>query len=85
MAVEEIEQPIAAEIVAASLAQARPQLRLAACAAGFAELLRGSPYLPGKRYEDVARLLRPVSLELSLDGRVKELLSLVEAAGALSK
>ena len=85
MAVEEIEQPIAAEIVAASLARARPQLRLAASAAGFAELLRGSPYLPGKRYEDVARLLRPVSLELSLDGRVKELLSLVEAAGALSK
>ena len=84
-AIEEIEQPITTEALAASLAVARPQFRLAAAAGEFAELLRGSPYAGGARYADVARLLRPVSLELSLDSRVKELLGLVETAEALSR
>ena len=85
LAVEEIEQPITPEVLAAGLRATRPQFRLAAGAAAFAELLRGSPYVAGKRYEDVARLLRPAALELSLDGRVKELLGMAEAAETLSR
>lgn len=85
LAIEEIEQPITADVLAASLRAARPQFRLAVGAAAFAELLRGSPYVAGKRYEDVATLLRPVALEMTLDTRVKELLSMVDTAGGLAK
>lgn len=82
-AVEEIATPITSESLAPDLNHARPQMRLAACSAAFAERLRGSPYVT-RPFSDVARLLRPVALELSLDVRVKELLSLVEAAEGLS-
>lgn len=85
LAIEEIEQPVTPEILAASIRATRPQFRLAAGAAAFAELLRGSPYVAGRTYADVAQLLRPVALELSLDGRVKELLGLAEAAETMSR
>ena len=54
------------------------RFRLAACAAEFAEILRGSPHAAGSRLEDVARTLRPVALELNLDNRIQELLRLTE-------
>lgn len=82
-AIEEIATPISSESLAPDLKRARPQMRLAACSAAFAERLRGSPYVT-RPYADVARLLRPVALELSLDVRVKELLSLVEMAEGMS-
>jgi Ca-activated chloride channel family protein len=82
-AIEEIATPIPSESLASDLKRARPQMRLAACSAAFAERLRGSPYVI-RPYADVARLLRPVALELSLDVRVKELLSLVEMAEGMS-
>jgi len=82
-AIEEISRPIAAADLAPSLAAARPAFRLAVCAATFAELLRGNPAAAGAKYEDVARLLRPVCLEMSLDTRVRELLALVDAAAAV--
>ncbi|MEI6212144.1 MAG: von Willebrand factor type A domain-containing protein [bacterium] len=83
-AVEEIAQPITPEMIAPSLRAARPQFRLAAGAAAFAEKLRGSPYVL-REHTDVARLLLPVTQELALDTRVKELLSLVETAATLTK
>jgi len=83
-ATEEIAQEITPDMIAPALNGTRPQFRLAAGAAAFAELLRGSPYVV-REYADVANLLRPVAQELSLDPRVKELLSLVEAAEAISK
>ena len=83
--VEEIEQPITAECIAASIQKTRSQFRLAVSAAAFAEMLRGSQYVSGQKYSDVAQMLRPVALDLSLDQRVKELLSLVENADALSR
>ncbi len=76
----EIEQPVGAEAFAASADRAAPRFRLAACASEFAELLRGSPYVEGSAYADVARVLRPVAMELTLDRRVRELLQLVTAA-----
>lgn len=83
-ATEEIAQEITPDLIAPALNGTRPQFRLAAGAAAFAELLRGSPYVV-REYADVTNLLRPVTQELSLDPRVKELLALVEAAEAMSK
>jgi Ca-activated chloride channel family protein len=84
-AIEEIATPITPEMLSRSVDATRPQFKLAAGAAEFAEILRGSPYAAGRRFEDVARLLRPVALAIPLDTRVKELLGLVEQADALSK
>jgi Ca-activated chloride channel family protein len=79
-AIEEIEQPILPRQLAPQIEAARPELRLAASAAEFAELLRRSPYAAGNRFVDVVRLLHPVALEMKLDTRVGELLRLVEMA-----
>ena len=83
-AIEEITQEITLAMIAPALQGTRPQFRLAMGAAALAERLRGSPYVV-REYADVARLLRPVAQELSLDPRVKELVSLVDAAEGLSK
>ena len=83
-AIEEIAQEISPEMLTSAIGATRPQFRLAVGAAAFAERLRGSPYV-AREYADVARLLRPVAQELSLDPRVKELLALVEAAEAMAK
>ena len=61
------------------------RFKLAACVAEFAEILRGSPFASGSDYEQVAKLLRPVALELNLDSRVQELLRLVHAAKGLPR
>jgi Ca-activated chloride channel family protein len=84
-AIEEIAQPILPLQLAAGIEAARPELRLAAGAAEFAELLRRSPHAAGGRFADVARLLHPVALELKLDTRVAELLLLVEMAGGMAE
>ncbi|MGI6099164.1 MAG: vWA domain-containing protein [Kiritimatiellia bacterium] len=83
-AIEEIERPILPRDFVPRIEAARPGLRLAACAAEFAELLRRSPHAAGSRFADVSRLLRPVALEMKLDTRVAELVRLVELAGAIS-
>ncbi|MDD5708177.1 MAG: von Willebrand factor type A domain-containing protein [Kiritimatiellae bacterium] len=84
-AIEEIEQPIMPRQIAPRIEAARPELRLAASAAEFAELLRRSPHAAGGRFGDVARLLHPVALEMKLDTRVAELLRLTELADGISK
>lgn len=81
--VEEIEAPLVAESVLRPAHAANARFRVAACAAEFAELLRGSPYAAGGRFQEVADYLRPAALELTLDTRVKELLDLVSAAAAI--
>jgi len=84
-AVEEIEQPIRASDFAAQFAQADVHFRLAACVAEFSEILRVSPHAQGSRCADVAKALHPVALELNLDGRVQELLRLVQVADGMMK
>lgn len=81
--VEEIEAPLVAASVLHPAHAADMHFRVAACAAEFAELLRGSPHAAGGRFQDVADCLRPAALELSLDTRVKELLDLITAAAAI--
>ncbi len=83
--IEELAQPITASMLSAAVDAARPELRLAAAAAEFAEQLRRSPYAAGSQFEDVARLLRPVALALPLDTRVRELLQLAEQAQAIAR
>ncbi|MEI7902804.1 MAG: von Willebrand factor type A domain-containing protein, partial [bacterium] len=83
--VEEIEAPLAAESVLRPAHAAGAHFRVAASAAEFAELLRGSPYAAGGSFQEVADILRPAALELSLDTRVKELLDLITAMAAMKK
>jgi len=83
--VEEIEHAIRAEALSNSFDNATVRLRLAACAAEFAEILRGSPHAAGSSFRDVARALRPVALELNLDSNVQEFLRLVETAQGLTR
>ncbi len=79
--VEELERAITAGDLAPSFERADVRFQLAAAAAQFAEILRGSPYAEGASCGDVAKALRPVALELNLDQKVQELLRLVNAAG----
>lgn len=83
--VEEIEQPVMMSEVAGRFEDAAARFRLAAGVAEFAEILRGSPFSDGASYEDVAKVLRPVVMELNLDGRVKELLNMVETAPGMAR
>ncbi len=83
--IEEIAEPVSADCLKPSFDSADVRLRLAACVAEFAEILRGSPFAEGSEFRDVAAALRPVALELSIDGRVQELLRLVQNAGGLSR
>jgi Ca-activated chloride channel homolog len=83
--VAEISRPILAADLAAAFPSARPQFRIAACAAAFAERLRGSPYANGFSFADVANALRPAVMEFTLDARLADLLRLIEAADRLAK
>jgi Ca-activated chloride channel family protein len=83
--VEEIEATLAASTVLRPAHAASAYFRVAASAAEFAELLRGSPHAAGGSFDAVADYLRPAVLGLSLDTRVKELLDLVAAAAALKR
>ncbi len=78
--VEELERAITAGDLAPSFEQADVRFRLAAAAAQFAEILRGSSYAEGSACADVAKVLRLLALELHLDQKVQELLRLVNAA-----
>ncbi len=60
-----------------------PSTLLAACAAEFAEILRGSPFASDGSLAEVTRQLQPVAAAFSLDPRVWELLDLVEQARSL--
>jgi Ca-activated chloride channel family protein len=83
--VAEISRPILAADLAAAFPSARPQFRIAACAAAFAERLRGSPYANRFSFADVANALRPAVMEFTLDARLADLLRLIEAADRLAK
>lgn len=76
--IEEIEQPITPPAGTTSIEAMDVHFRLAAATAEFSEILRGSPFAAGSRFEDVARVLRPIALELSLDNRIQELLRLTQ-------
>ena len=83
--VEEIESPITVAHMISRFKDTDTRFRLAAGVAEFSEILRANPFARGSSFEDVARVLEPVALELGLDGRVQELLRLVHGAGSMSR
>jgi len=83
--IEEIEQRIYERDIQRAFDAASPRFRLAAGVAAFAEILRGSPFVQGVAFDDVAAVLRPVALELHLDARIRELVQMVETAGGLAR
>lgn len=83
--VSEIAQPFTSAELAADLAAAAPDLRLAAGVAGFAELLRGSPYAGDRTFADLHALLAPLAVERPNDAALQELLALVDRASGLSR
>lgn len=83
--VEEIQSELVSDAVLKPARAAGPQFKVAASAAEFAELLRGSPHAAGGSYQAVADYLRPAVLELHLDVRVKELLELITIMSAKHK
>ena len=78
--IEEMAKAIGNDQCVTRFEKADLRFRLAAAVTEFAEILRGSPYTAGTDFEDVARVLRPIALDLSIDQRVQELLRLIQAA-----
>lgn len=83
--VEEIQRAVTLSDMPEAFRDASSHFRLAACAAEFAEILRGSPFAAGSTAEDVARELRPVALDLSLDPRVQEFLRMVQSSSGMAR
>jgi len=75
--------PLPASVLTDRADALSPSFLLAACAAEFAEILRGSPFAADGSLDEVANRLRPVVATFSLDPRVRELLDLVVQARAL--
>ena len=83
--VEEIEQVIREQDVLNTFNASDSRFRLATAVAEFSEILRGSPHAAGSDFDEIAAILRPVSLELDLDSRVQELLRIVNGASGMSR
>ena len=78
--VEEIESAVMAENVITRRRPTPPRFRLAACAAQFAEILRGSPHADAGSVAQIERVLAQVTVEMPADERAAELLGMVRAA-----
>ncbi|MAE68087.1 MAG: hypothetical protein CMJ18_27885 [Phycisphaeraceae bacterium] len=83
--IEEISKPISRDLVRARTAEKDPRFFLAAGAAEFAELLRGSPYATDSGYEKLERLLEETCAALPLDRQAAELLKMIRRARELSR
>jgi Ca-activated chloride channel family protein len=83
--IEEIAAPLSESMLTPSFSQAEPAFQLAACAAEWAEILRGSPYAEGDDPRELATLLRRAALQYALDGRVQECVRLVETTAQLKR
>lgn len=84
-AIEEIEKRVTMSELIPDYNQVSSKFKLAGAVAEFAEILRGSPYAAGSEYNSVAEVLRPIALEYNLDRRIRELTSMVENAGGMSR
>lgn len=81
--VTELAQPIPGLERAAPFDLQPPRFRLAAASAELAEWLRGNPRSSGTDGQEILKVLRPIQLELNLDGRVKECVQMAEVAAQL--
>ncbi len=83
--VEEISAKIGGNVVRSRRAGDSARFYLAACAAEFAEVLRGSEHAKGGDLDGIIRQLEVVRKRLPLDKRVAELLDLVKKAKGLPR
>jgi Ca-activated chloride channel family protein len=83
--VEEISTRLSPDIVRSRTAQESPRFFLAASAAEFAEILRGSEHAKNGSFKQVAGTLAQAVAQLPLDARAQELLSLVRKADGLPR
>jgi Ca-activated chloride channel family protein len=79
----EVAEPIRREDLASSFDRAKPSLRLAASVAGFAEILRGSPWVGGLGLGEVRRWIDDLPRELSRREDVRRLRDLITTARRL--
>jgi Ca-activated chloride channel family protein len=82
---QELERPISAALVRATLADASPAVRLSVAAAGFAEKLRGSYWARGWTYPALARVLAGLPPAWRTRADIAELASLVVRAEQLDR
>ena len=78
--VEEISQRLTGDMVKRRTPANSPRFFLAACAAEFAEILRGSEHAKDAKLDTVEQMLHEVCEQLPLDTRARELLGLVKRA-----
>jgi len=83
--IEEISQRISAPLMRDRSPQSDPRFYLAACAAEFAEVLRGSEHASGGDLVKVQTVLEQAVAQLPLDEKAQELLDLVRRAQGLPR
>ena len=87
--VEEIARPMRNDVVAERTPRSDPRFFLAACAAEFAEVLRGSEHAESRdlaaSLSRIETILHDVAAQLPRDPRVAELLDLVQRAPGLPR
>lgn len=79
----EVAEPIRRDDLASSFDRAKPSLRLAAAVAGFAEILRGSPWVGGVGLGQVRHWIDGLPRELSRREDIRRLRDLVTTAQRL--
>lgn len=79
-AVSEIATPFTSQQFGADFAAATPELRLAVAVAGFAEVLRASPYAAEWTLDEIAQVATGVAAELGNDQAVQDFAQLVSQA-----
>jgi Ca-activated chloride channel family protein len=82
---QELQRPISAALVRATLADASPAVRLSVAAAGFAEKLRGSYWARGWTYPALASVLAGLPPAWRTRADIAELASLVVRAEQLDR
>ncbi len=85
MKIEEISHRLTASLVQDRSPESDPRFYLAACAAEFAEVLRGSEHATGGSLPRVQRMLERTVPHLPLDEKARELLNLVRQAQGLPR
>lgn len=82
-AVEEISSRLRTDLIRQRTVSDDPRFYLAACAAEYAEVLRGSAHARGASIESIERKLIPIVQQLPLDRQAAELLDLVRRTKGL--
>lgn len=84
-AVQELSETVGPSQRHPDFAQAPARFQVAAAAAQFSELLRGSPYAAGAGYDAVSHSLGSAAAALPLDQRIRELAQMALEAAALTR